>query len=544
MMDVSAKTAFPSVVLVCLTAGLVILPSATRSETLPIIPKWGRFEQTCNSTVVYANAPQQATLTFLFTSPLGDSNRVDAFWDGGQTWRARFSPNQAGRWSYLTLCSDQANKGLHHLTGAFLCTAATGHDRFTQHGPVQLARDHRHFVHEDGTPFLWLADSPWDGARLSDPDGWETYARVRVTQKFTAVQWTVAPGKDENNRSAFTGRDRIVLNPGFFQRLDARVDTLNRAGLLSVIALLPDRDDRGASTLPEDQLALLLRYLAARWSAYDVAWLLKVDGRNSQDVERSKKAGRSVFGQTPHAPVILLPDGMTFGEFRNEDWVDAFGFKSDMNEKTLRQLLSESLAAEWQKEPARPLLNVESGRENMLTPDQTRVTAEDVGRALWRSLLLAPPAGAGYSADAVATWNKTLARPKEGRPDEILPMWHKSLYLPGARQIATIAQVLNAVEYWRLRPAPHVIASLPDAQLPGPPIAFASTEANDLSLVYVPGGNSLRMFRDSLPPFPILSWINPQTGGNCPAVAVVDGRICQFPTPAPGDWLLTIRSEK
>ena len=124
MMDVSAKTVFPSVLLVCLVAGGVRLPGATASETLPVIPKWGRFEQTYVSSVVYADAPQQATLTFLFTSPLGQTNRVDAFWDGGQTWRARFSPNQAGRWSYLTLCSDRANKGLHRRCPG--CTRAHG----------------------------------------------------------------------------------------------------------------------------------------------------------------------------------------------------------------------------------------------------------------------------------------------------------------------------------------------------------------------------------------------------------------------------------
>jgi hypothetical protein len=40
------------------------------------------------------------------------------------------------------------------------------------------------------------------------------------------------------------------------------------------------------------------------------------------------------------------------------------------------------------------------------------------------------------------------------------------------------------------------------------------------------------------------TWTNPRTGETHPAVAVVVGKTCQFPTPAPGDWLLTIRAGK
>ena len=59
-------------------------------------------------------------------SPLGETNEVDGFWDGGRTWRVRFSPDQPGRWKFRTPCSDKTNDGLHNEFGEFICTAATG----------------------------------------------------------------------------------------------------------------------------------------------------------------------------------------------------------------------------------------------------------------------------------------------------------------------------------------------------------------------------------------------------------------------------------
>src|SRR5205085_9087038 len=96
-------------------------------------------------------------------------NEVYGFWDGGRTWRVRFRPDVAGQWTFRTRCSDLANRGLHGQSGQFICTAAGTTTRFSQHGPVRVARDRRHFEHADGTAFVWLADSVWNGARVSKP---------------------------------------------------------------------------------------------------------------------------------------------------------------------------------------------------------------------------------------------------------------------------------------------------------------------------------------------------------------------------------------
>src|SRR5688572_15691061 len=118
--------------------------AAHAAAKIAVVPKWERFEATFKSRTQYTNAFQQATLSVNFVSPNGETNTVPGFWDGGRTWRARFSPGTPGRWTYVTTCSDTANAGLHAQTGDFLCGAAKNQTRFGQHGPIQISRDRRY----------------------------------------------------------------------------------------------------------------------------------------------------------------------------------------------------------------------------------------------------------------------------------------------------------------------------------------------------------------------------------------------------------------
>ncbi len=534
-------------------AGLLLLflasCTAVGFKKLPRVERWQRFDLVFKSGTVYSNAFREVALRVIFTPPRGEARQVYGFWDGGQTWRARFSPDQPGRWSYDTICSDPSNQGLHHQSGAFLCLAAAGTNSFNRHGPLRLAADRRHFEQADGTPFFWLADSAWNGARLSDSRDWELYARIRVAQKFSAVQWSVAPGEDWAKQSAFTGKDRITVNPAFFQRLDAKVDALNRAGLLSVIApfweigALPgDWSDAGTISL--------LRYLAARWGANDVAWLLTVDGGDARKIERCKRVCRAVFGEVEHAPVVLDPGPTAFEEFRNEPWVDAFGYAGDPGcagdpgVKRVAEHLPVLLAEEWKKEPYHPLLNLAPTYENQPLGGGKQVRADELRRVAWRSLLLAPPAGFGYGTLDVAIWNTATGEQINDLTGRKLPLWQESLNLPGAKQMTLAADLMNTLEFWRLVPAPQSAALQPDPTSPCRSFAAAESESRHLRLVYVPEDRTLELSLDALPSSPLVNWINPQTGESCAAAAVVTAHTCRFPTPEPGDWLLSIKAGK
>ena len=535
--------------LLVLPAGV---PTAAAAAKTPVVAKWGRFEQAFKSSVGYSNALQDISLTAVFTSPLGETNEVDGFWDGGRIWRVRYSPDQPGVWKFKTTCSDTANFDLHNQTGEFICTAATGPTRFHKHGQVRVSLDQRHLEHADGTPFFWLADTVWTGACAAEPKDWGFYAQTRAYQRFTVAQWAVAPGDDVKKQSAYTGfPERIVINPDFFKRLDAKLNTLSQAGILSaIVPLLELRSQTNAAALlPDDQAELLVRYVVARWGAEPVVWLLAFESDSSaKNVGRWKKIGQTVFGSRRHAPVVLFP-GETqwvFDEFRDQKWVDAFGYQSvtDVTDDALKWTVSGPFGSEWKKEPTRPLIAFVPFENGVAAQSSKRFSPDDVRRAIYWSLLMTPPAGVSYGAQGVVNWDTTVEPQAEKTKGADLPLWRKAMFMPAAKQMSNLANFMNSIDWWRLRPQPKAVAMQPGQASPRRFIAAAGSEPNNLSVVYVPEDRTLELNLKSLPPSPAVSWLNPRTGEKNPAVAVVGERSCQFPTPDPGDWLLVMKTGK
>ena len=525
--------------------GVYSINAATPASKLPVIGKWERFEVALKSQVSYTNAIQEADLDAFFISPDGTTNHVHGFWDGDRNWRVRFAPDVPGRWNYFTRCSDALNSGLHDQSGEFICTAATGKTRFSQHGPVQVARGQRHLEHASHEPFLWLGDMARDGARLSEPEHWSYYARIRSAQNFNAVLWSVAPGADEKGESAFSGEDLISVNVDFFRRLDQKVATLNNAGLLNAIAPLWEIGEGTNLTLTAGQTAKLLRYVVARWGAEDVAWVLAFESdSDGRKIARWKQAGEAVFGNIRHAPVILFPGEATwtFDEFRQEKWVDVFGFNTAQtaDETALPWLLNGPLALERRKDPARPLITLlpapENGRPNK------SVNAVQARRLMWWTMLVNTPAGVSYATRDIATWQNTMISvPGESHA---LPAWQRALILPGAYDIATFQQCLKGVEYWRLRPFPSALAEQPGDDAPNRFIAAAGTAERDVTVIYSPASTRIEIVNAALPRSAEASWLDPRSGKSTPATAVARGDTSQFNTPGEGDWFLLMRSGK
>jgi hypothetical protein len=526
------------------------LPVAGGPAAIPLVPKWERFERTLRSPVLYADPLRRAALTAVFTSPSGERQKVYGFWDGGRMWKVRFSPDQPGIWTYQTACSDSGNSGLK-VTGQFLCGAPVGQSRFNTRGPVRVSHDHRHFEHLDDTPFFWLGDSLWAGSLQATPAEWDYYTQVRSRQGFTVVQWAVASDSDAKGRKAFSESSPLIPDIHFFSEMDARIDLMNRAGLLSALAPLRELTLPGVppvSELPEDQAILLLRYMVARWDAYDVAWILTCEGDNlEQNVDRWKRIGRAVFGDIAHAPVMVYPGESywVLNEFRREPWVDFFGCRASqqINDESIQWLVEGPVSEDWFKEPERPLILTVPFENEAPSGSEHRPDAFEIRRALCWSLLAAPTAGVNYGAQSVWNW---LAPPPgtSSDADDMAPDWKKALFMPGAKDAAGIAAVFEALDFWRLRPAPDVIAHQPGLESPSRHIAAARTGSGDMLLVYVPNDRNVELVLEKLPPSPVVTWINPHTGERSPGMAVYGGQTGQFPTPGPGDWLLLFTSSR
>jgi hypothetical protein len=335
-----------------------------------------------------------------------------------------------------------------------------------------------------------------------------------------------------------------MIHPEFFQRLESRMDTLSRAGLLSAIAPLIELNTGRRSTdrLPDDEAALLLRYVVARWNADPVAWLLMFEGDGrGVTASRWKKIGQSVFGNSSHAPVVLYTADTPWlvNEFRDQLWVDAFAYQTltDNSDDAAKWATSGPLSVEWKNSPARPVIAFTPAENGVIEGSNQRFAADDVRRAAWWSLLLAPPAGISYSANGVLNWDATADASR-------IPLWRRSLFMPAAKQMAHLSHFMDSNDSWKLRPRPESLASQPGTATPRSFVAAAATDSNSLTVFYTSQERTLDILKNEMPGSPNISWLNPRTGGVNAAVAVVGETSCQLPTPDPGDWLLIIRSGK
>ena len=530
-------------------------------EPLTLVPKWGRLELDFRSSTSYENPIQDTELRVVFTAPSGRSRLIYGFWDGYRTWKVRFAPNEVGKWHYSTSCFDTTNEGLNNHSGTFLCTAASGKTVFERHGPIRVARDRRHFEHEDGTPFFWLADTAWNGPLMSTPADWNYYLSRRKLQRFTAVQlvttqWRAAPEGDHLGELAFTGQDRIAVNPEFFQRLDEKLDAMNHADLLGVPVLLwaigggSQPQVNPGYALQEEQAVRLARYMVARWGSNAVAWFLAGDGDyRGVKAERWKRIGRAVFGDEPHAPVTMHPGGMQWiqREFTDANWLDFLGYQSGHGDdaRTLTWMNSGPPASGWNLDPIRPFINLEPPYENHVAyQSKTPISAHTVRRAVYWSLLNSPTAGVSYGGHGVWGWDDGTTPPTDHQNSGIPLPWKQALEMPGAAQMTHVSSFFKAIDFWRLRPAPEVLAAQPGKEDPKRHIAVARSKEGDLLVVYVPEDRELSIVSRSLPKNFSASWYNPGTGQPEQVSAVVNQRAIQFTTPSEGDWLLLVTSPR
>ena len=242
------------------------------------------FETAFRSTKKHRNHLWDCQAVAEFTGPSGRTVSVGLFWDGGNVWRARFSPDETGLWKWKTRCVKGDDPGLDSKSGEFLCVEYKGSNPVYRHGPLRLSGDHGHFVHCDGTPFFWLGDTAWNAVIRGDDRKWGRYLKLRRSQRFNMVQFVCCHWRgdafDEEGEKACDEKHPIRINPYFFQRLDKRIAMINAHGLYAAPVVLWSllKTDVGYK-LPESDATMLASYIVSRYDAHQLVWMLGGDGR-------------------------------------------------------------------------------------------------------------------------------------------------------------------------------------------------------------------------------------------------------------------------
>jgi hypothetical protein len=527
---------------------LVGLAWCAPAKSAEQVPLWGRWERAFTAA---KGAAERTELLVELTSPSGKAHSAPGFWDGGLTWRVRFRPTEKGTWKWRSR-SRPAVAGLDAQSGSFACRPSPGADNpFLRHGPLRVAKARTYLEHADGTPFFWLGDTVWTGPARSTKADWADYLRDRAAKRFSAVQFhTLCPWRtaatDRRGQVAFTGKKDVRINPAYFQRLDRKLDAINAHGLLAVPVLLwANKKTDPGNYLPEEDLVRLARYQVARYAAHHVVWVLAGDNPyRGADSARWKRVGRAVFGDSPHAPVTTHPTGMNWPweGWRAETWLDVLGYQSGHGDDrdTLRWLHSGPPHRNWGNKPVRPVVNLEPPYEDHLAYHSRKPhPALHVRRAVYWSLLSAPPAGVTYGAHGLWSWQ---TEPGKTPPDHPYTgkakTWRRAKDLPGAEDMKHLAELFATLEWWRLRPAGDRLADQPGAKDPAKFVAAARTPEGDLALAYLPAGGKVTL-RPRAPGRGLTAeWFDPRTGKRSPAKPAEGAT---YEAPDGHDWLLVLR---
>ena len=514
------------------------------------VHQWGRYEGVLEGSVVHEDPVQGLDVRVSFSGPSGRVKTVPAFWDGGATWRARFCPDEPGDWS-ARVTGEVADPALSRWTASFVCTSYQGDNPLYRHGTVNVASDGHYLAHADGTPFFLLGDTAWNGPMSSTAEEWEEYLADRSAKRFSAVlflatQYRAAKGTPDGRR-AYAGRGHIRIDPIFFQHIDAKVDAINRAGLLAVPLLLHagrDTDLNPGNELGPDQAAVLARYMVARYGAHHVLWDFVAEARFHEGPERWRRLGRQVFSEGERHPVTLHPHGRDWvlDEFGGEAWMDVLGYQSAHGDDDGHWdwILHGPPSSDWRRTPPRPVINLELPYEGHLGhPGGVLFDDYWVRRASYWSLLTVPPAGVVYGSHGVWSWSDGSAPPMAHAHTGTPKPWREALKLPGSTSLSHMVATLSSFDWWRLRPANELLLDQPGDKDVRKTVVAERTTDGDVAIIYTPTPVELHIDLTQLSTPLAARWIDPRTGASAEANDAREGSWRGRP-PGEGDWLLLL----
>jgi hypothetical protein len=535
---------------------ILLSTSRVKASTVPI---WTRFEAELTSSQKYDNPVQDVQVGVEFTSPNGRKRTVQAFWDGGATWKVRFSPDEVGKWSYRSHSSREDDRGLDGVSGEFTCGPYSGNNPLYRHGAIRVSENRRYLVHADSTPFFWLSDTAWNGALKSDAQSWERYLNDRAGKGFTAIQfvttqWLAGAG-NADLRVAYLGKERIWIDPVFYQWMDERIDALNEHGLVAAPVLIwaahwnkRTLDLNPGTSLPDDQIIVLARYMVARYGAHHVIWFLAGDSDyRGEKAERWKEIGRATFGDAPERLATMHPAGRHWvaEEFRHEPWFSFNGYQSGHgdSDEDMRWLTEGPPSRDWKTEPILPFINLEPNYEGHRGyTHRTPFDAHAVRRAAYWSLLVSPPAGVSYGAHGIWSWELKPQEPMSHSGSGLAPSWFEAMKYPGSTSMKHLKALFDSLEWWRLRPAPSLLVEQPGAADPSRFVAAVAAEDGKWVLIYMPLGGKIAVRTEGLAKPLVARWFNPRAGTWSGGVAVTEATPA-FQAPDSEDWVLWIGSE-
>ena len=415
------------------------------------------------STRHYTDAFNEVELDVIFTLEGGPSWRVPAFWAGGDEWRVRFAPPQAGSYHVTTACTDTANASLHGCAAALQAAPYQGSDPLRVHGQLRVAASKHNLEFADGTAFFWLADTWWMGLcqRLKWPEEFQYLAADRAGKGFSVIQIVAGlypdmPGFDPRgaNEAGFPWeQDYTRINPAYFDMADLKIQWLVRSGLMPCIVsawgyYLP--------ILGIKKIKQHWRNIIARWGAYPVIWCLAGEvvmpyylsetKEKDASVQRAGwiEVGEYVRQIDPYHRPVTVHDHVLNDQVQDINMLQTGHGGMGSLSNTI------AMVAEGRtRQPAMPVLVGEVSYEGIMHD-----SGAEVQRLTFWSAVLSGAAGHTYGANGIWQFN-TRQKPYGASPWGGTwgnTPWDEACRLPGSGQLGLAKRLLSRYAWQRFEP--------------------------------------------------------------------------------------------
>jgi hypothetical protein len=425
---------------------------------------------------------------------------------------------------------------------------------------LHVSDNGRFLVKADGTPFFWQGDTAWSIFNHPAPADVDVYLDDRQAKGFNVIQgvialWDYTGHPNCDGELPFVNRDLGKINEKFYKNVDAVLDKVESRGMY--MAMLPywhkNAGDRlGVGDIPEKMKAYC-KFLGQRYANKNVIWILGGDstaegepGLKIQHVTDLEAQGLMEGAKAAGVDKLMIsyhPTGQQSSSwwFDQSPWLD---FNSLQSGHYIRNLNYDQVEADYELTPAKPVIDLEPGYENITdglvpgTATAKRIGAWDVRRFAYLSVF-AGAAGHTYGCGEVYEfWTPKSPRPRWGSGLE----WHESLKLPGSGQMQFVRKLMES------RP---MLTRIPDQSvLMGETFEttqrIEATRSTDGSyaFIYTAAGRPVNVYLDKISGATISAWwYSPRDGTATKIKDFSRTDSASFTPPSSGegnDWVLVL----
>ena len=464
----------------------------------------------------------------VFTAPSGATHVMPAFYDGGGTWKLRFNPGEAGAWT-ARLQSRPVNDD---LSGDFAFEVADGDGRgFLAATPGRAWGFH----FENGEPVFIMGDTTYDLFGMAYCGGdVEGFLARRRRQGFNLLRTRLTSSYFHPPNAEFEWQDRRMwpwggsstmprfdrFNLDWFASVDRTVAMIERSGGIGLEMIMEawgfEFPFNHRSVFTAEWEALWMRYLIARYDAYNCVWFWTPlneyeyypngDWHWTETADRwALRIGRWIKATAPHGHILSMHNGPTLPPFAERfkadpQAVDSIMFQEwgarDKDNAWLATGIEASIAAsldgwhgsavfaEWgyERDPA----------YESKFPSHEYCCRNHTRRGAWRGVF----SGLGIIAGFEHTWGPWM----DLQNDQ-----------PGVADLAVLNDFMRKDDrFAALRPAPNLVKG--DFAPGHRPLAL-NDAAGDRTLVYFPAGGAARIDAGGS-----VRWFDPRDGALQPGV--------------------------